>query len=60
MVKNPPASAGDIRDAVDLCIGKISWRRAWQPTPVRLFRESPWTDEPGRLQSIGSQRVGQD
>ena len=30
-------------------VGKISWRRAWQPTPVFLPGESPWTEEPGRL-----------
>ena len=24
------------------------WRRAWQPAPVLLPGESPWTDEPGR------------
>ena len=41
-------------------IGKIPWRRAWQPTPVFLPGESPWTEESGRLQSIGSQRVGHD
>jgi len=23
--------------------------RAWQPTPVSLPGESPWTEEPGRL-----------
>ena len=23
------------------------WRRAWQPTPVFLPGESPWTEEPG-------------
>ena len=28
-----------------------------QPTPVFLPGESPWTEEPGRLQSIRSQRV---
>ena len=33
---------------------------AWQPTPVFLPGESPWTEEPGRLQSLGSQRVGHD
>ena len=33
-------------------------RRAWQPTPVFLPGESPWTEEPGELQSMGSQRVG--
>ena len=36
------------------------WRREWQPTPVILPRESPWTKEPGELQSIGSQRVRHD
>ena len=37
----------------DPWVGKIPWRRAWQPTPVFL----PWTEEPGGLQSLGSQRV---
>ena len=36
-------------------VGKIPWRRAWQPTLVFLPGESPWTEEPGRLQSIASQ-----
>ena len=39
------------------CIGKISWSRAWQPTPVFLPGESPWTQEPGGLWSIGLKRV---
>ena len=30
------------------------------PTPVFLPRESPCTEEPGRLRSIGSQRVRHD
>ena len=34
-------------------VGKIPWRRAWQPTPVFFPGESPWTEEPGGLQSIG-------
>ena len=33
------------------------WRRAWRPTPVFLPGDSPWTEEPGGLQSMGSQRV---
>ena len=36
-------------------VGKILWRRAWQPTPVFLFGEIPWTEKPGGLSSIGSQ-----
>ena len=38
--------------------GKIPCRRAWQPTPVFLPGGSPWTEEPGGLESTGSQRVG--
>ena len=41
-------------------VGKIPWRRAWQITPVFLPGESPWKEEPGRLQSRGSQRVRHD
>ena len=41
-------------------VRKIPWRRAWQPTPVFLPGESPWTEEPGGLQSTGLQRVGHD
>ena len=37
------------RTGFDPWIGKIPWRRAWQPTPVFLPKESPWTEEPGRL-----------
>ena len=32
-------------------VGKIPWKRVWQPTPVFLPGEFPWTEEPGRLQS---------
>ena len=35
--------------------GKIPWRREWLPTPVLLPGESQWTEEPGGLQSMGSQ-----
>ena len=41
-------------------LGKIPWRRAWQPTSVFLPGESPWTEEPGGLQSMGLQRVRHD
>jgi len=36
MIKNSPANAGDMRCAFEPRIGKIPWRRAWQPTPVFL------------------------
>ena len=38
----------------------LPWTKAWQPTPVFLPGEYPWTEEPGGLQSIGPQRVGHD
>ena len=41
-------------------VGKIPWRRAGQPTPGFLPGESPWTEEPGRLRSMGSKRVTHD
>ena len=34
-----------------------AWRRPWQPTPVFLPGESPWTEEPGELESMELQRV---
>ena len=35
----------------------LIWRRAWQPTPVFLPGESPWTEQVGGLQSMGFHRV---
>ena len=43
-VKNPLQCG---RPGFDPWIGKIPWRRAWQPIPVFFSRESPWTEEPG-------------
>ena len=37
-------------------VGKIPWRRAWQPTHILAWR-IPWIEEPGGLQSMVSQRV---
>ena len=40
MVKNLPTNAEDVRDMGSIHVGKIPWRRAWQPIPVFLPRES--------------------
>ena len=51
LVKNLAAiqeTAGSARD-----LDSIPWRRKWQPTPLIL----PWTEEPGRLQSMGLQEL---
>ena len=41
VVKDPPANAGDIRDACSIPgLGRFPWRRKWLPTPVFLPGES--------------------
>ena len=41
VVKNLPANRGDIRDTGLIpWVGKIPWRRAWQPTSVFVPGES--------------------
>ena len=54
VVKKLPANAEDIRCEFDSWVRKVPWRRVWQPIPVCLPGESPWTAEPGGLQSMGS------
>ena len=34
VVKNPLVDAEDMRHGFNPWVGKIPWRRAWQPTPV--------------------------
>ena len=48
------------RSGFEPWVGKLAWRKAWQPTPVFLPGESPWTEEPGGLQSMRLQRVRDD
>jgi len=38
--ENQPANARHVRCRFEPWIGKILWRRAWQPTPVFLSGES--------------------
>ena len=57
MIKNPSAMK---ETWFNPWVGKILWRGEWQPTPVSLPKESLRTEEPGRLQSMGFQRVGHD
>ena len=59
VVKNPPASAGDSGLRASLC-----WEDPLQKEMATLSGilvwEIPRTEEPNRLQSMGSERVGQD
>ena len=41
-------------------VGKIPWRRKWQPTPIFLPGKSHGHENPGGLQSVGSQRIRRD
>ena len=56
MVKNLQCG----RPEFDSWIRKIPWRKKWQPTPVFLLGEFHGQEEPGGLQSTGSQKVGHD
>ena len=59
LVKNPPANAGNVNRLVfNPWVGKIPWRRAWQPTPVFLPGELHGQMSPtGELQFTWSQKV---
>ena len=56
---NPPANAGDRRDVGSIPGGREDPLEEGMAihSSVLAWRIS-WTEEPGRLQSIGSQRVG--
>ena len=57
MVKNPPTGAGD----KGLIPGSGRSPGEGNGNPLHILAwEVPWTEEPGRLQSIASQRVGYD
>ena len=58
--KNPHASAGDIRDTCSIPeLGRSPAGGTATHCSILAWR-IPWTEEPGRLRSIGSQRVGHD
>ena len=37
-------------------VGKIPWRRKWQPAPVFLSKKNLWTEEPDGLKFMGLQK----
>ena len=60
VVKNPAANAGAVRDTGSIPgSGRSSGGRHGKPSSILAWR-IPWTEEPGGLQAIGSQRVGHD
>ena len=64
MVKNPPGNVGDSRDVVvttQVVPGLGRFLGGGNGTLSSITVGTiPWTEEPGGLQSIGSQRVGYD
>ena len=59
VVKNPPANAGDIRDAGSI-LGLGRWPRGRHGNPLQYFcLENTWTEEAFGLQSMGSQSWAQ-
>ena len=60
MVKNPPANAGDIEMQVQ-SLGQENPLEEGTATHSNILAwRIPWTEEPGGLQSMGSQRVRYD
>ena len=53
-----------MQESQETQIRSLGWedtlRDEMQPTLVFLPRKIPWTEEPGGLQSLGSQRIGHD
>ena len=60
MVRNTPVNAGDARDEGSIPGSRRSPGGEIANHPCILAWEIPWTEEPGGLQSMGSQRVRHD
>ena len=60
LVKNLPANAGNTGDSGSIP-GLGRFPREGNGNPLHMLAwEIPWTEEPGGLQSMGSQKVGCD
>ena len=60
VVKNPNANSGDIRDVGSIPGSEDPLKEDMATHCSILAWRIPWKEEPGRLQSIRSQRVGHD
>ena len=57
VVKNPPANVGDV--GLTSGLGRSPGEGNSNPSSILAWR-IPWAEEPGGLQSTGSQKVGHD
>ena len=57
MVKNPPANVGDSKMRVPSLGGEDPLEEEMASLSSILAWKIPWTEEPGGLHSMGSQRV---
>ena len=58
VLKNLPANEGDLRDMVP----SLGWKDPLEDgmaihSGILAWRDMPWTEEPGGLQSMGSQEL---
>ena len=60
VVKNPPANVGDVRGAGSVSGWEDPLGEGMATHSSILAWRIPWTEEPGGLQSTGSQRVRHD
>ena len=60
VVKNPPANARDLRDAVSIPALKDPLEKAMETHSSIPVWKTPWAEEPGGLQPMVLQRVGPD
>ena len=60
VVKNPPANARNLRDAVSIPALKDPLEKEMETHSSIPVWKTPWTEEPGGLQPMVLQRVGHD
>ena len=60
MVKNPPVNVGDLREMGSISGSGRSLEEGMATHSSILAWRIPWTEEPGRLQFMGLQRIGHD
>ena len=60
VVKNPPANARNLRDAVSIPALKDPLEKEMETHSSIPVWKTPWTEEPGGLQPMVLRRVGHD